>query len=186
MTTLTIALVLLALLLVLLVGGVWIAIALATVAWIGLQLFTNTPPEVNLFQAFWGSSANWTIAALPLFIWMGEILYRTKLSERDVRRAFAVARLAPGKARSRERARVRYFRHRLRLFRGDVRHDRESRVAGVEAPRLRRETVPRFALRRRHARHPAAAVHHHGGVRGGRRGFDPQSIPRGFSARAFC
>jgi tripartite ATP-independent transporter DctM subunit len=36
---------------------------------------------VNLFQSFWGSSASWTLAALPLFIWMGEILYRTKLSE---------------------------------------------------------------------------------------------------------
>ena len=81
MTTLTIAVVLLALLLVLLMSGVWIAISLAAVAWIGLQLFTNTPPDVNLFQSFWGSSANWTIAALPLFVWMGEILYRTKLSE---------------------------------------------------------------------------------------------------------
>jgi tripartite ATP-independent transporter DctM subunit len=73
--------VLLALLLVLLIGGVWIALALAVVGWAGLQFFTGTPPEVNLFQAFWGSSANWTIAALPLFIWMGEILYRTRLSE---------------------------------------------------------------------------------------------------------
>src|SRR3954462_1185395 len=81
MTTLTIASVLMALLLVLLVGGVWIAISLAAVAWLGLQLFTSTPPEVKLFQSFWGSSANWTIAALPLFVWMGEILYRTKLSE---------------------------------------------------------------------------------------------------------
>src|SRR6201988_5079474 len=81
MSTLSIAVVLFAALVVLLVGGVWIAIALAAVAWLGLQLFTNTPPEVNLFQAFWGSSANWTIAALPLFIWMGEILYRTKLSD---------------------------------------------------------------------------------------------------------
>ena len=81
MTTLTIAAILLALLLVLLVSGVWIAISLAAVAWVGLQFFTNTPPEVNLFQAFWGSSANWTIAALPLFVWMGEILYRTRLSE---------------------------------------------------------------------------------------------------------
>src|SRR5712672_4127451 len=68
-------------LLVLLVGGVWIAIALAAVAWFGLQVFTNTPPDVNLFQSFWGSSASWTLAALPMFIWMGEILYRTKLSE---------------------------------------------------------------------------------------------------------
>jgi tripartite ATP-independent transporter DctM subunit len=81
MTALTAGLVLLVLLLILLVGGVWIAIALAAVAWFGLQFFTNTPPDVNLFQAFWGSSASWTLAALPLFIWMGEILYRTRLSE---------------------------------------------------------------------------------------------------------
>ena len=81
MSTLTIAAILLALLLVLLVGGLWIALALAAVAWVGLQFFTSTPPDVNLFQSFWGSSASWTLAALPLFIWMGEILYRTKLSE---------------------------------------------------------------------------------------------------------
>ncbi len=81
MSTLAIASILLGILLVLLVGGVWIAIALAVVAWVGLALFTTTPPDVNLFQAFWGSSASWTLAALPLFVWMGEILYRTKLSE---------------------------------------------------------------------------------------------------------
>jgi len=81
MATLAVASVLLALLLVLLVCGVWIAIALAAVAWAGLHFFTSSPPEVNLFQSFWGSSANWTIAALPLFVWMGEILYRTRLSE---------------------------------------------------------------------------------------------------------
>jgi len=80
-TPLEAGLVLFGLLLVLLVSGVWIAIALAAVAWFGLQLFTSTPPDVNLFQAFWGSSASWTLAALPLFVWMGEILYRTRLSE---------------------------------------------------------------------------------------------------------
>ena len=81
MTALTAGMILLALLLVLLVGGVWIAVALAAVAWFGLHFFTNSPPELSLVQAFWGSSASWTLAALPLFIWMGEILYRTKLSE---------------------------------------------------------------------------------------------------------
>ena len=81
MTVLTASLVLLALLLVLLVGGVWIAISLAAVAWAGLHFLTSSPPDVNLFQSFWGSSASWTLAALPLFVWMGEILYRTKLSE---------------------------------------------------------------------------------------------------------
>ena len=81
MSTLEIAAILLALLLVLLLGGLWIALALAATAWTGLQFFTSTPPDVNLFQSFWGSSASWTLAALPLFIWMGEILFRTKLSE---------------------------------------------------------------------------------------------------------
>ena len=68
-------------LLLLLAGGVWISIALGVVGWAGLFFFTNTPPDVNLFQAFWGATATWTIAALPLFIWMGEILFRTRLSE---------------------------------------------------------------------------------------------------------
>src|ERR1700741_3683171 len=81
MTPLMAGLVLFVLLLLLLTGGVWIALALGTVAGFGLQFFTNTPPDVNLFQSFWGSSASWTLAARPLFIWMGEILYRTKLSE---------------------------------------------------------------------------------------------------------
>ena len=81
MTPLAISVVLFAILLVLLIGGVWIAIAMGVVAWLGLQLFTTSPPEVNLFQAFWGSNASWTLAALPLFVWMGEILFRTRLSE---------------------------------------------------------------------------------------------------------
>jgi len=67
--------------LLLLAGGVWIAMTLAIVGWIGMTFFTGTPAGKNLFTAFWGSSASWTLAALPLFIWMGEILFRTRLSE---------------------------------------------------------------------------------------------------------
>jgi len=67
--------------LLLLAGGVWIAMTLAIVGWIGMAFFTGTPPGKNLFTAFWGSSASWTLAALPMFIWMGEILFRTRLSE---------------------------------------------------------------------------------------------------------
>lgn len=67
-----------------LTGGVWIAMTLAIVGWIGMAMFTSMPPAVwgkNLFSAFWESNASWELAALPLFIWMGEILFRTKLSE---------------------------------------------------------------------------------------------------------
>jgi len=81
METLEIASFLLIVMAILLTGGIWIAIALAMVAWVGMFFFTSTPPDLNLFTSFWGSSASWTLAALPHFIWMGEILFRTKLSE---------------------------------------------------------------------------------------------------------
>jgi len=67
--------------LVLLASGVWIGITLGLTGWIGQAFFTNTPPGMNLFSAFWESNVSWELAALPLFVWMGEILFRTKLSE---------------------------------------------------------------------------------------------------------
>ncbi|MBT2299523.1 TRAP transporter large permease subunit [Variovorax paradoxus] len=73
--------VLLLLMLMLLSGGVWIAMTLAICGWVGQAFFTSTQPGLNLFSAFWESNASWELAALPLFIWMGEILFRTKLSE---------------------------------------------------------------------------------------------------------
>ncbi|MCX7140205.1 MAG: TRAP transporter large permease subunit [Proteobacteria bacterium] len=81
METLQIGIFLLIVMAILLTGGIWIGISLAMVAWIGMYFFTSTPPDLNLFTTFWGSSASWTLAALPYFIWMGEILFRTKLSE---------------------------------------------------------------------------------------------------------
>ncbi|MBC7434686.1 MAG: TRAP transporter large permease subunit [Bdellovibrionales bacterium] len=72
---------LLVVMMVLLAGGVWIAMTLAICGWVGQAFFTTTATGNNLFSAFWESNASWELAALPLFIWMGEILFRTKLSE---------------------------------------------------------------------------------------------------------
>jgi tripartite ATP-independent transporter DctM subunit len=80
-STIAIAAIVFALLVLLLAGGVWISIAMGVAAWFGFQFFTTSPPQVSLFQALWGSNASWTIAALPLFVWMGEILFRTRLSD---------------------------------------------------------------------------------------------------------
>src|SRR6478752_4824893 len=66
---------------VLLGTGVSIGLALAGVAWIGMQLFSSRPAGDAMAVTVWGSSSSWTLTALPLFIWMGEILFRTKLSE---------------------------------------------------------------------------------------------------------
>jgi hypothetical protein len=57
---------LLVIMLVLLAGGVWIAMTLAIVGWVGQAFFTNTLPGKNLFSAFWESNASWELAALPL------------------------------------------------------------------------------------------------------------------------
>jgi tripartite ATP-independent transporter DctM subunit len=81
MSTIAVGALLLLILLLLLAGGVWIAMALAIVGWVGQAFFTSTAPGKNLFSAFWESSASWELAALPLFIWMGEILFRTRLSD---------------------------------------------------------------------------------------------------------
>ena len=66
---------------VLLGSGVWIGLALAGVAWIGMELFSSRPAGDAMAVTIWGSSSSWTLTALPLFVWMGEILFRTKLSE---------------------------------------------------------------------------------------------------------
>jgi C4-dicarboxylate transporter DctM subunit len=61
--------------------GVWIGLTLAGVAWIGMELFSSRPAGDAMAVTVWGAASSWTLTALPLFIWMGEILFRTKLSE---------------------------------------------------------------------------------------------------------
>jgi C4-dicarboxylate transporter DctM subunit len=62
-------------------SGVWIGLTLTGVAWIAMELFSSRPAGDAMAVTIWGSSSSWTLTALPLFIWMGEILFRTKLSE---------------------------------------------------------------------------------------------------------
>jgi len=84
-------------LLLLLGSGVWVGLALMGVAWIGMELFTSRAPGDAMITTIWSMSSSWTLIALPLFIWMGEILFRTRLSE-DMFRGLApwMARLPGG------------------------------------------------------------------------------------------
>src|SRR5690349_2746116 len=66
---------------ILLGSGLWIGLALLGVAWIGMELFTTRPVGDAMAVTIWGSLSSWTLTALPLFVWMGEILFRTRLSE---------------------------------------------------------------------------------------------------------
>ena len=80
MELLTFALLLLVLLCVLLGMGLWISLSLAAVGWVAMSVASPTP-GLFLAGAMWEATGSWTLAALPMFIWMGEILFRTRLSQ---------------------------------------------------------------------------------------------------------
>ena len=81
MSDTTLALVFLIALFVLLGSGVWVGLSLMGVAWIAMEFFTTRPAGDAMATTVWGSLSSWTLTALPLFIWMGEILFRSRLSE---------------------------------------------------------------------------------------------------------
>ena len=62
-------------------SGIWVALSMIGVSSIGMILFTSRPVGDAMATTIWGTSSSWTLTALPLFVWMGEILFRTKLSE---------------------------------------------------------------------------------------------------------
>jgi len=66
---------------VILGAGVWIGLALLGVGFIAMELFTSRPAGDAMVTTIWGASSSWTLTALPMFIWMGEILFRSKLSD---------------------------------------------------------------------------------------------------------
>lgn len=68
------------LMLVLLASGIWVAPSLLAVGFVGLAVFSPAPAGSLLASTVWDASWNWALTALPLFVWMGEILFRTRLS----------------------------------------------------------------------------------------------------------
>ena len=81
MTEIYLTIFFISLLLFLLGSGVWVALSMIAVSAIGMLLFTTRPVGDAMATTIWGTSSSWTLTALPLFVWMGEILFRTKLSE---------------------------------------------------------------------------------------------------------
>ena len=76
--------------------GVWVAVSLIGVAAVGMLLFTSRPVGDAMATTIWGAASSWTLTALPLFIWMGEILFRTKLSENLFKGLTPLTRRLPG------------------------------------------------------------------------------------------
>lgn len=81
MSVAALSIVLLFLLFLFLGAGLWVAFALLGVGVAAMALFTEAPLGLVMATTMWGHSNSWALAALPLFIWMGEILFRSRLSE---------------------------------------------------------------------------------------------------------
>jgi tripartite ATP-independent transporter DctM subunit len=81
MTLPVLSIILLGFLVLILASGVWIAVGLGLVGLLAMVLVADVPIGQVLATTVWSASNSWTLAALPLFIWMGEILFRTRLSE---------------------------------------------------------------------------------------------------------
>lgn len=80
MNELSIGAILLVVLFSLLASGTWVALSLISVAIVGMLLIGNNSFGLIYGTTTWGTVSDWSLAALPLFIWMGEILFRTRLS----------------------------------------------------------------------------------------------------------
>ena len=169
----TTSFILIVLLLVLLMGGVWIAVTLGIVAWAGVAFFSTTRPEINLFTSYWNTYSSLSLASLPLFIWMGEILFRTRLVGADVPRPGAVA----GQAARAGCSMCNVLG--CGIF-GSVSGSSAATcatIAKIALPELRKRGYDeRMALgslaRRGHARHPDPALDHDDRVRGRGRRLD--------------
>lgn len=62
-------------------SGLWVGLSLLGCAYIGMELFVSRPTGDAMMTVLWRTSSSWSLTALPLFIWMGEILHRTRLAE---------------------------------------------------------------------------------------------------------
>jgi len=80
MTDIGLSFLLIGLLFALLAAGLWVPFSLIAVGMAGIVMFSPAPVGKVLASTIWGASAEWSLAALPLFIWMGEILFRSRMS----------------------------------------------------------------------------------------------------------
>ena len=136
MSVVELSLVLLLLLFAILASGVWIAMALSIVGFVAIITTMSTPPGQVLATSMWSASSSWDLTALPMFIWMGEILYRTKLPDDMFDGPGALDAEAARTLAARERGRLRDLCRGVGLVGGHLRDHRPDRAAGIVEARL--------------------------------------------------
>jgi hypothetical protein len=164
-------------------SGVWVGLTLTGVAWMAVTLFSSRPAGDAMAVTVWGSSSSWTLTALPLFVWMGEILFRTRLSQDMFKGLAPWVQGLPGRL----------------LHTNVIGCTIFAAVSGSSAATcatIGKMTLPELTRRgypdhmvigtlagASHAGPADTAVHHHDRVRRGGRGVDLQAVHRRGAAR---
>jgi TRAP-type mannitol/chloroaromatic compound transport system permease large subunit len=172
------------LLIAVLASGLWIGLGLLGVALIAMQLFTQRPVGDTMALTIWGATSSWTLTALPLFLWMGEILFRTRLSD-DMFRGLApwLTRL-PGRLLHTNVIGCTIFAAVSGSSAATC-----ATIGKITLPELKRRGYPdhiaigTLAGRGRHAGAADPAVHHHDRLRRGGQRVDRQAVHRRRGAR---
>jgi C4-dicarboxylate transporter, DctM subunit len=66
---------------VFLAGGTWVGFTLVAIGAVAIEVFAGRSAGAPVATTLWSSSSSWMLSSLPMFIWMGDILFRTRLSE---------------------------------------------------------------------------------------------------------
>src|SRR5215211_1083507 len=136
-----------------LAGGIWIGLTLAITGTLLLGLFRSMPLDKLLPQYAWNILTTQELLALPLFIVMGEILFRTKLSRSLFQGLAPWTGLLPGR-----------LLH-VNVVGGNDAGRRPHRAGRAPQARLRQGHRDRQPRGRRHARLPHPALEHHDHLR---------------------
>ncbi len=190
MNDLAITVLLIVALFLILGSGVWIGLTLSGVAWIGMQLFSSRPAGDAMAVTIWGSSSSWTLTALPLFVWMGEILFRTRLSQDMFRGLAPWMQSLPGRLLHVNVVGCAIFAAVSGISAATCATIGKMSLPELNAARLPGRHRHRLAGRRRHAGAADPAVDHHDRLRRQRRRLDRAAVHRrraaGHAAGACC
>ncbi|GLQ38036.1 hypothetical protein GCM10007908_16560 [Rhizobium albus] len=74
------SLILVAVLFGFLFSGLWVGFALMAVGFVAMELASSAPAGLVFARRVWGAMNSWDLTALPMFIWMGELLFRSRIS----------------------------------------------------------------------------------------------------------
>jgi C4-dicarboxylate transporter, DctM subunit len=120
--------------------GLWVGFSLLAVGLVAMELATTAPAGMVFGTKVWGALNVWDLTALPMFIWMGEILFRSRLSSNMFAGLAPFTRRLPGRLLARQYLRLRAVRGGLRLVGGD--HGNRGRMS---LPELKRAATTRMA-----------------------------------------